>query len=125
MKTKEEKLQLLKETVEWYSEDPKGRRCIVNGVFKYGGVSEGCAVGRLMTPEERKLLDDNDVKGLVTIEDFLKLPTQVQEWGKTFLRGLQTLHDTTGYWDYKGKRLTIYGQVYVSRLKNHIISGKA
>lgn len=113
-KTKQERLALLDSTIAYYSENIN-RRCVMTNSegdvkCKYSGTtigneeSEGCAIGRLLTPELRQQLDaqcgDDVPSGVTDIWDYL--PEDIKSYGKLFLASLQHLHDGNGYWDING-----------------------
>lgn len=126
-KTKEECLVLLNETITHYSENVN-RRCVkTNGEgqikCKYSGTtienaeSDGCAVGRLLTPELRLELDamcgDEIPSGVTDIWGYL--PDEIKAYGKSFLTSLQGLHDSIEYWNEEG--LSDKGKKYAERIK--------
>ena len=117
-------LALLNETVTYYSENPIERRCTANSGGCYYSPekankpnSEGCAVGRLLTPELKAELDfqiggDTSVEGVWHL-----LPNEIQVYGMDFLGELQLLHDVSDYWDDKG--ITKDGLRKVERIKSN------
>jgi hypothetical protein len=126
-KTKEERLVLLNETIAHYSENVN-RRCVTTngeGQFKckYSGTtidnaeSDGCAIGRLLTPELRIQLDtkygDTIPSGVEDIWEYL--PDEIKGYGKLFLIDLQKLHDEIAFWDNEG--LTGRGKLHVEEIK--------
>lgn len=130
-KTQEQKLQLLKETVAYYSKDTKRinagelaecgiRVCCYSGTT-LDNDSEGCAIGRLLSLELRQFLDSEYVlnqksSGLKNI--FIHLPEDIKAYGKEFLFQLQILHDDVRNWNEKG--LTPIGKGKVTRMKTSI-----
>jgi len=87
------------------------------------GVSEGCAVGRLIKDKDLcKRLDDNGKDGMsatVVVDVWEQLPKSVQELGLQFLSELQILHDSDIFWCNEG--LNKEGQKALARIKrNHI-----
>lgn len=127
---KERRLEILIDTIRYYSEDVS-RRCVrPNGWCKYSGEtlgidSDGCAIGRLLSPEARKKLDEIflgsvDVYGILSNERSKRLiPEHIYELGEDFLKSLQELHDESSYWDSSG--LTSIGSGKVNRIKQHFI----
>lgn len=126
-KTKEECLALLNETITHYSENVN-RRCVTTngeGRFKckYSGTtienseSDGCAIGRLLTPELRIELDtkygDTIPSGVEDIWEYL--PDEIKGYGKAFLVDLQKLHDEISFWNNEG--LTERGNFHVEAIK--------
>ena len=118
-------LALLNETVSYYSENPIERRCKSTYNRCYYSPekankpnSEGCAVGRLLSPTKRKYLDmafencDTSVEAV-----FDNLPKKIQVYGMDFLEELQSLHDVSVYWDDKG--ITKDGLGKVERIKSN------
>ncbi len=126
-KTKEEQLALLNDTIAHYSENVN-RRCVAidsNGQIqcKYSGTtinnteSDGCAIGRLLTPELRLMLDNNCGDTIPSGVDNVwgDLPDEIKAYGQAFLITLQKLHDEPSYWGSEG--LTERGQSCVDRIK--------
>lgn len=118
-------LALLNETVAYYSEDTN-RRCSNNERFcAYDpatvgkeGISEGCAVGRLLSPQLKKELDKkyppiSKPSGVHSI--FEELPKSIQYYGKEFLTQLQSLHDQSFYWDHNA--LSVAGKREIENIK--------
>jgi hypothetical protein len=65
------------------------------------GKSEGCAIGRHLTPELAKELDNGTGnKGVKAV--FNKLPDNLKELDASFLTLIQLLHDNPNYWDENG-----------------------
>lgn len=127
MKTNEEKIQLLNETVAYYSENTLRRcikadfNCFYDGANNTFTASDGCAIGRLLTKELRAELDlefkNNSVNsGVFNI--FNRLPKEVQSYGKTYLLRLQNFHDNSIFWDDAG--LSDYGITEVKYLISQI-----
>ena len=121
---KEIRAEVLKETIQYYSQDPQGRRC-VNGkggcyyspkTVGKEATSEGCAVGRLLPPELQEKLDrDYSGAGVSYDELFKTLPQEIQDLGQTFLLKLQMLHDLEENWNSEG--LTETGEEYVKQIE--------
>lgn len=101
---------VLEETIQYYSEDVDGRAARAdNGRCRYAGKSvdrpnsDGCAVGRLLSPELRLELDEKCAGCIVNSDEvWPRLPKNVRFYGKGFLRELQKLHDTPAYWNSHG-----------------------
>lgn len=128
MKTKKDKLKLLKETVKYYSKNTK-RRCLQDGVCFYNGQrnyrtkSKGCAIGRLLDTETAEMIDKNySFEGIPSgVDDiFTLLPENIQDYGIDFLTELQNLHDSALHWDESG--LTNTGRRKVEIIENAINS---
>jgi len=102
-------LALLKDTIAYYSADTT-KRCMINtSTCRYLGESldkphsDGCAVGRLLTPELRLQFDRMFPDKTVHYKPlFNLLPQEVQAYGVDFLGDLQNLHDFSSYWDENG-----------------------
>ena len=131
MKTQEDKLKLLEETKLYYSEDPL-RRCTGHFGCFYSGSSNkkttslGCAIGRLIPTELAEEIDtefkhNEQFSGVIHIFD--RLPTELQEYGKSYLVQLQMFHDSDSYWNDKG--ITSRGESFylqfISKIKNNLI----
>lgn len=117
-------LALLNETVAYYSEDTN-RRCSKDKLCAYDpatagkeGISEGCAIGRLLSPQLKKELDKkytsaSKPSGVPSI--FEELPKSIQYYGKEFLTRLQSLHDQSIYWDHNA--LSVAGKREIESFK--------
>lgn len=126
MKTvKERRTAVLQDTVQYYSQDPEGRRCKDLNECCYSpktigkeATSEGCAVGRLLPTELQELLD-RDFEGIGVSNDhlFYALPQEIQDLGQAFLARLQFLHDIEEYWDSEG--LTESGKEYARQIEEN------
>lgn len=110
--------ELLLDMLEYYSED-KNRRCINGTTCVYSpetagleGVSEGCAVGRLLPPEVSKYIDDE--YGEIGICELVDEPFSTDEIAKAIekksniLYKMQLLHDDNNNWSDQG--LTMKGK---------------
>lgn len=105
------RLQILEDTLKYYSQDPKERRCQNDGQCLYSGETagkqtDGCAVGRLLEPELRSKLDIeytlSEDRGSSVSFVFDELPKDIQELGEEFLTELQGLHDGDRHWTDTG-----------------------
>lgn len=102
MTIQEKRKALLDETVKYYSEDTT-RRC-VNGRCFYSpknannSNSEGCAIGRKISPELQLRLDRQEFTGINITDNYNMLPDELKELGKDFLTELQSLHDDGRLW---------------------------
>lgn len=120
---KQKRLELLEETVAYYSENPSERRCIKDGACKYSpktlGLekSEGCAIGRKLNPEKALEIDRQWHKDMPSDVEaiFPQLPNELQKLGITFLLDLQGFHDMSIYWSEKS--ITESGKQEVERIK--------
>ena len=107
---KQQQMQdLLKETVDYYSEDPSGRRCMTDdGDCMYTWGKNHCAVGRYLRKEYQdetwesnnesvnQLCDQTD-DGCYSIDQFLV--EKAHGLDATFWIRLQDMHDTMSYWE--------------------------
>ena len=101
---KQQQMQdILKDTVDYYSEDPEGRRAVdINGDCLYT-TDDGrhCAVGRYMRPEflDAEWPENNGVgvHGLSSNVDYY-LKHEVRGINEDFWRDLQDIHDKVGHW---------------------------
>ena len=101
---------ILKDTVDFYKEDPEGRRAVDDcGDCEYT-THDGrhCAIGRYMRPEfldtEWKENHGVGVHGLSSNIDYY-LKHEVRGLDEDFWRDLQDMHDVVGYW-YRGSLFT-------------------
>lgn len=131
MKTTQEQLNLLEETVKHYTDNPEFR-CIsedkhlcyyhrpTNAVYYKG---KGCAVGRLLSPELAKSIDLRYDGEDTSVENvWHEIPEDVQAYGKQFLSRLQNLHDNPSFWE--GGKLTQLGERAVASLKTDVKASK-
>ena len=136
MDLKDKKLKILKETVEYYSPNPEKKRCqgiTLEGYKKcyYSGITanketDGCAIGRLLTLEQRQNIDKNfsegiTIGGLITNHSTY-LPEDIIELGFSFLEALQDLHDTETSWADEG--LSMEGLARVKNIQLKIEQGE-
>lgn len=121
------KQQFLLDTLKYYIKNPR-RRCAKNGMCNYDPkklklekVSEGCAIGRVLSePAKEKLSEFN-----YAIDDMLKeqpklkkyLPNWMQKENPKFLRDIQRLHDVKTNWNKSG--LTRIGKLHVEDIIRH------
>lgn len=106
------KEQFLQSTIDYYSVDPYNRRCHRDHGCKYSpenagkeGKSEGCAIGRHLTPEVQKKLDESQgiISDIITYKSLKQLlPEWMQEMDPDFLDQVQLLHDTSSSWEPNG-----------------------
>ena len=96
--------EILKETVDYYREDPEGRRAVdVCGDCEYT-TDDGrhCAIGRYMRPEflETEWEENHGVgvHGLSSAVDYY-LRHEVRGLDEQFWRDLQDIHDVVGNWN--------------------------
>lgn len=103
--------ELLQSTIDYYSVDPKNRRCsddtqrICNyypgntGKIK---LSEGCAIGRHLSEKIQRELDSLKYPGIsviLTTDKKLLLPEWMQNMDSWFLTDIQNLHDDKYNWE--------------------------
>lgn len=98
--------------LEYYTVDPFGRRCADSGDCKYSPYSldkqessEGCLIGRLLSPELAKLIDEEydsvNIDTLIWDEKY-SLPNFMNADNARFLRACQNLHDIRHNWSQIG-----------------------
>ena len=111
MNIKDKMFKILKDTRDWYAEDPKGRRSLDkdgNCLFTWG--KNHCAVGRYMqeTFQQEDWVQNNesvnelcnDSPGIGYNIDWC-LREEVQGLDADFWTNLQEFHDTRHYWNTK------------------------
>ena len=106
MNKQQQMQEILKDTVDYYREDPEGRRAVdKNGDCEYT-TEDGrhCAIGRYMRPEfldtEWRENHGVGVHGLSSNVDYY-LKHEVRGLDEDFWRDLQDMHDVVGHW-YRG-----------------------
>lgn len=98
--------------LQYYAVDPLTRRCIDNGYCTYSpvtsnkvGQSEGCAIGRKLTPDNALTLDKIQ-KGFGVNSVMAREPELLPEWmkdlGSRFLGDVQNFHDISTNWQAIG-----------------------
>ena len=103
MNKQQQMQEILKDTVDYYREDPEGRRAVdKNGDCEYT-TEDGrhCAIGRYMRPEfldtEWRENHGVGVHGLSSNVDYY-LKHEVRGLDMDFWRDLQDIHDVVGNW---------------------------
>lgn len=121
------KLEIIDETVAFYSENVSRRSFTIPGVFKtlescvYWNEKNGnvCAVGRCASEEGLKTLHDlYEGVGIEGVADIFPVDNILKEEYKghsvDFWNAIQFLHDRSSYWDENG--LSEMGKEYVKNL---------
>ncbi len=113
------KLEILNETVAFYSADVTRRSVIIGGDCAYNGDNgTHCAVGRCLLPKYHEMgdkLPENHwtINALVIENECQSLDEMLQEQYRghevEFWRHLQILHDTVECWDASG--ITTFGEL--------------
>ena len=113
MNKKQQRQEILKDTVDYYREDPQGRRAVdKNGDCQYTTeAGRHCAIGRYMRPEfldfEWKENQGGGVNGLSSNVDYY-LEHEVRGLDMDFWRDLQDIHDSYINWEMRGAESTEY-----------------
>ena len=111
--------EMLQSNIDYYSADPVQRRCTgkincINICFyspkRAGkeGKSEGCGIGRHLSPDTQEIMDGNDPDRSVAIKDIIRsynkksLPEWMQNMSTFFLSVIQDLHDDDKNWMSNG-----------------------
>ena len=100
---KQQMQEILKDTVDYYREDPEGRRAVSKSGDCLYTTDDGrhCAIGRYMRPEfldvEWKENRGIGVHGLSSHVDYY-LKHEVRGLDEDFWRDLQDMHDKISYW---------------------------
>ena len=112
MKVSQTKLELLENTIAYYSEDTSRRALEENGDCQYlTACGNRCAIGREMRTDALDEIKNESIDGVMHL-----LPKRLQAMGEKFLTSIQNLHDTSHFWDDHG--LTISGKRKVQELKD-------
>lgn len=123
MKTEERRLQLIEDTVLYYSQFSRSMCYDEEGDYFYpcfsGDTSKlntaGDALGRLLTPQRRNTIDK--IYGETPLENLWnELPKEILELGQHFLIELCVLHDNSSFWE--DKKLSEEGLEFVLELKS-------
>lgn len=119
-------IDVLNDTVEFYGEDPQGRRATNEHdqcMYLVPETGNKCAVGRLLPEEGLNLIAYAFESALgdrvrpVCIKYLPEIPVR-------FLRHVQFLHDGKLYWDYNDKGLTGSGVEQYYIIFNNVVSGE-
>ena len=105
---KQQQMQdILKDTVDYYREDPVNRRSVdKDGNCKYTWGNQHCAVGRYLKSEYQKenwiendmsVYELSEYSGDFSIDQFLV--DKAHGLDLQFWRDLQDVHDIVGYWE--------------------------
>ena len=142
MNIKDKMFKILKDTRDWYAEDPKGRRSLDkdgNCLFTWG--KNHCAVGRYMqeTFQQEDWVQNNesvnelcnDSPGIGYNIDWC-LREEVQGLDPDFWTHLQEFHDTRHYWNTEteswdnetDKGLSFHGKDKYNDILSRITDGK-
>ena len=142
MNIKDKMFKILKDTRDWYAEDPKGRRSLDkdgNCLFTWG--KNHCAVGRYMqeTFQQEDWVQNNesvnelcnDSPGIGYNIDWC-LREEVQGLDPDFWTNLQDFHDTRHYWNTEtenwdnqtDKGLSFHGKDKYNDILSRITDGK-
>ena len=116
VKTKKTYIDVINDTVAFYSKDPENRRSIKNEVCLYNGPNgKQCAFARCAQPI-CKALEAHDADNLLEIKGFSILKPEYRHLlNKSFWQDLQVFHDDSFYWDSNG--LSKHGKEHLERLK--------
>ena len=118
-------LELLNDTIAYYSVNPAERRCQANGSCCYSPktnyipTSDGCAIGRHLDGDVKEKFDFRggsiySIKKNV-LELFALAPQWMQDMHIYFLQDIQGLHDNPDYWNETG--LSEEGKERVDEIK--------
>ena len=125
---KQQMQDILKDTVDYYREDPGERRAVdENGDCLYT-TEDGrhCAIGRYMREEflDTEFKENNGVgvHGLSSNIDYY-LRHDVRGLDADFWRDLQDMHDKTGYWNEGCHKFTDRGKEQYVYLQDRIAKG--
>lgn len=125
--TKKQLSKLLSDNLEYYYNDTSKRCVDANSSCSYSGITlnidtEGCFVGKLLSPELRLELDQefpNESDWTMLLEESTNIE-KIPKWMITHSRLLnkfQTLHDSNTYWNLqKGKELSEQGKIQLQEI---------
>jgi hypothetical protein len=124
MTNKERMLNILEDTVNYYSEDTSRRALDKHYNCRFQTVDgKMCAVGRYLKP----ITDWTKIYSAYTYQDLInEYPDCMTEQGlpTSFWLDLQKLHDINSYWNkYIGKGLTLEGDKFIEKIKDNINNG--
>jgi hypothetical protein len=111
----ESKENYLVDLLDYYSVSPEERRCVGSPQCFYSPItlnkltSEGCAIGRNMTPENAKKLDELEPDGMWYSDCVTKyrelFPKEMLLLNTMFLQRCQGFHDDGDNWDAWGNEV--------------------
>lgn len=124
--TRKTKIQIIEETLTYYSEDPVGRRSVESEGSRcvyYGPDGKRCAYSRcwkegISVEEVVNRYEWKDVESLIyseeveNVDDLLK--EEYQGYDTEFWGDLQKLHGMQDYWTETG--ISLLGQKYANKL---------
>lgn len=109
---KSKRLEILEDTVKYYSEDVTRRAVTDKGNCRYKTIDgKRCAIGRLSKKDLKEGYSVTNSNNIV----FNELEEELQLLGGLFLESLQNLHDSRMNWDKNG--ITNEGLEYVEMIK--------
>lgn len=113
---KKTKLEIINETVAFYSEDVKRRAADAFGVCEYKTAdNRKCAVGRVLLAKAfREDLDGHDALDILIIYGDSLFKNNYRGHAPAFWNDLQFLHDRREYWN--GEGLTAAGVTFKTQL---------
>ncbi len=132
MRTREEILSLIDETVEYYNNNP---RAIVDSRCKYrafiNDTEANCAVGRCLTEEAKDEIESEGINGstvgdiIVDIDTVPLFKKEYEGFTTKVWRRLQVLHDNHEHWEIRygaveGSPLTPEGEQNLKALKEWV-----
>ena len=132
MRTLEEKLTLIDETVKFYGENPLEKRATMYNLLSGSSCkyltedNKKCAVGRCLTNEALSEHGkfSGTIHGLVGGTDNIKLQNLFKDEYKgfdvDFWQELQRLHDKETNWDLRNRTLSKSGQQFVRDFKDNV-----
>jgi len=124
-------IQILDETIQYYSEDPIGRRAFheprpkqIQCVYQTPD-GKKCAIGRLLAPSDLENLKKKNIlfQAIENVYEEIKTPI-IQQFPIEFWEKLQAFHDGDIYWDLTKNTISKEGEKFTQRLRNQIQSGQ-
>lgn len=113
MKQFQTREELLQDAINYYWGRPE-RRCVNEyGDCQYiaSATSEGCAIGRLLTPELAESLNPNS--GIFDNNVWCRLPSWLEAMGQDFLHYMQRLHDGQYFVNRSEYQVNSYMETFV------------
>lgn len=113
-------LKEVEEVAQHYNSNNRALSAKGNCIYQKTDVSEGCAIGRKLTPDEKRCIGFFAGSIASLCSNYI-VPSYWGRFSITFLMRLQDLHDTAVYWSDKG--LNEQGQKQVDDIKIRILKG--